>query len=123
MGTTNGHRRHDSDSRAQNAAATPTGARGICLSGGGIRSASYGLGALQAMQEHGLVTGDEDERVDYLAAVSGGSYIASALTMVARGPIDPRDRQEHVLAAHDPFARGTPEEQYLRDHTTYLVQG
>src|SRR5205814_8933599 len=88
------------------------GRSGICLSGGGIRSAAYSLGALQAMQEHGLVTGAD--KVDYLSAVSGGSYIASALTIIAAGPINDLDREERVQVAGDPFARGTPEEQYLR---------
>ena len=110
---------HD-DTRWVAAQGSP-GISGISLSGGGIRSAAYSLGALQAMQEHGLVTGPS--KVDYLSAVSGGSYIASALTMIARGPITEADRNAGVLSAADPFARGTPEEKYLRAHTTYLVHG
>lgn len=59
---------------------------GICLSGGGIRSASYCLGALQSLGKHGLLFGGPG-RAKYLTSVSGGSYIATALTMVTKGPI------------------------------------
>ena len=52
---------------------------GICCSGGGIRSAAFNLGALQSLQAEG-----ELQRASYLAAVSGGSYIAAANT--ARAP-------------------------------------
>src|SRR4051812_40974604 len=47
----------------------------LCLSGGGIRSATFNLGVLQAMAKHGLL-----ERMDYLSTVSGGGYIGSWLT-------------------------------------------
>ena len=103
------------------AAAAKPGTVGICLSGGGIRAAAYGLGALQAMQENGLLTGAD--RADYLAAVSGGSYIATAVTLVAQGGLPDEPGGDAVLGAEDPFARGTPEEQYVRNHTTYLVHG
>ena len=47
---------------------------GLALSGGGIRSASFCLGVLQA-----LVTGGVMPNVDYLSTVSGGGYVGSAL--------------------------------------------
>ena len=53
--------------------AEPAGRTGVCFSGGGVRSAAYNLGALQELQASG-----ELQRADYLAAVSGGSYIAGA---------------------------------------------
>ena len=108
------------ESQAEAATAVP-GTVGICLSGGGIRAAAYGLGALQAMQENGILTGPG--RADYLAAVSGGSYIATAVTLVAQGGLPGEPGGDAALGAEDPFARGTPEEQYVRDHTTYLVHG
>ncbi|CAN7391671.1 patatin-like phospholipase family protein [Rhizobium sp. LjRoot98] len=43
---------------------------GLALSGGGIRSATFCLGVLQALSERGLMP-----RFDYLSTVSGGSYI------------------------------------------------
>ena len=48
---------------------------GIAISGGGIRSASFGLGVLQALLEQGKL-----QKADYLSTVSGGGYIGSALT-------------------------------------------
>jgi len=39
----------------------------VCLSGGGIRSASFGLGVLQGLARHGLLA-----RFHYLSTVSGG---------------------------------------------------
>jgi hypothetical protein len=47
----------------------------LCLSGGGIRSASFALGVLQALARHGLLF-----RFDYLSTVSGGGYIGSWLS-------------------------------------------
>ncbi|XHS00690.1 hypothetical protein ACFB49_22890 [Sphingomonas sp. DBB INV C78] len=45
---------------------------GLALSGGGIRSATFSLGILQALSGYGLIP-----RIDYLSTVSGGSYIGS----------------------------------------------
>ena len=103
---------------------------GICLSGGGIRSASYCLGALQAFERNGLLFGRTGAK--YLSSVSGGSYIATAFTMVTKGPITgaaderaiPPTRTDSTLEPDlRPFAHGSPEEQYLRNHTLYLTHG
>ncbi|MEK6664451.1 MAG: hypothetical protein AABY73_11360 [Pseudomonadota bacterium] len=47
---------------------------GIALSGGGIRSASFCLGVLQALSYAGWL-----KRLDYLSMVSGGGYIGGSL--------------------------------------------
>jgi hypothetical protein len=47
---------------------------GIGFSGGGIRSATFCLGVLQALAERDLL-----KRFDYLSSVSGGGYIATSL--------------------------------------------
>jgi hypothetical protein len=47
---------------------------GLALSGGGIRSATFALGVLQAMAGRDLL-----KHVDYLSTVSGGGYIGSSL--------------------------------------------
>ena len=52
---------------------------GIAISGGGIRSASFGLGILQA-----LCQSNKLKYFDYMSAVSGGGYIASCLTWFNR---------------------------------------
>jgi hypothetical protein len=48
---------------------------GLCLSGGGIRSATFGLGVLQGLAQLRLLG-----MVDYLSTVSGGGYIGSWLS-------------------------------------------
>jgi hypothetical protein len=48
---------------------------GLALSGGGIRSASTCLGALQALNQNVGIEG-----IDYLSTVSGGGYIGCSLT-------------------------------------------
>ena len=48
---------------------------GLALSGGGIRSATFNLGILQALERCGLL-----RCIDYLSTVSGGGYIGSSLT-------------------------------------------
>jgi hypothetical protein len=48
---------------------------GIALSGGGIRSASFGLGVLQALAKGGWL-----REFDYLSTVSGGGYSGASLS-------------------------------------------
>lgn len=48
---------------------------GLALSGGGIRSACFSLGVMQALAKHKLM-----RHVDILSTVSGGGYIGSSLT-------------------------------------------
>lgn len=47
----------------------------LCFSGGGIRSATFGLGLVQGLARHGMLG-----RFDYLSTVSGGGYLGSWLT-------------------------------------------
>src|SRR5439155_11016210 len=48
---------------------------GLALSGGGIRSASFCLGALQALDKADVL-----KNIDYLSTVSGGGYIGTSLS-------------------------------------------
>jgi hypothetical protein len=57
------------------AAAREDAVVGLAFSGGGIRSATFGLGVLEALQTHDLLRG-----VHYLSTVSGGGYIGSWFT-------------------------------------------
>ena len=105
---------------------------GICLSGGGIRSAAFSLGVLQEMNKHGMLHGPK--RADYLSSVSGGSYMAGAVAIVQRGRF-PKTRAPTPKESKPPpdpivpstsmpaFAPGSPEETYLRDNTRYLTHG
>ncbi len=47
----------------------------VCLSGGGIRSATFNLGMVQGLARHGLL-----EKFDYLSTVSGGGYTGGWLS-------------------------------------------
>ena len=87
---------------------------GICCSGGGVRSASFNLGALQALQEAGVLG-----KAEYLASVSGGGYTAAAMTMVAGSGTD----RVFTDGCPPPFDPGSPEETYLRNRSSYLATG
>jgi hypothetical protein len=47
----------------------------VCFSGGGIRSATFGLGVLQGLARHNLLS-----KFEYISTVSGGGYIGSWLS-------------------------------------------
>ena len=49
---------------------TELGLIGLALSGGGIRSATFSLGVIQALAKHNIL-----KKVDYLSTVSGGGFI------------------------------------------------
>lgn len=73
-----GPRRQTQNDRRYGRASLPSPTRpavtndlyGIALSGGGMRSATFSLGVLQALSENGLL-----EPADYLSTVSGGGYV------------------------------------------------
>jgi hypothetical protein len=81
------------------------------------------------MQRRNMLCGPESERATYLSAVSGGSYITGAYTLLERqrqrgsmrpmADVPPFDRPR----PNDPGPPVTPEEHYLSDHTLYLVHG
>jgi len=88
---------------------------GISLSGGGIRSATFNLGALQALQKHQQLT-----RFDYLSTVSGGGYIASSLTwfksrFAEQFPFG-TDRKDHSKVGGSVLS-------WLRAHSNFLTPG
>jgi len=82
------------------------GARfGLAFSGGGIRSATFNLGIVQALVRHGLL-----DKVDYLSTVSGGGYIGSWLSALIRrcgGSVGPADLERSIA--------------YLRRYSDYLT--
>jgi uncharacterized membrane protein YqhA len=101
---------------------------GICVSGGGIRAASFGLGALQALQQgRGLLRGENSAR--YLSAVSGGSYIAGAYVLLSCSDrIRPAGTAKGTFGAapgegsEAPFAPGSAETEHLRRHCRYMLE-
>ena len=76
-----------------------------CCSGGGVRSAMYCLGALQRLDQGSL-----PGKVRWIVGVSGGSYIAASRALVAHDLKRPQTDDRNA------YARGTPEEQRLRDN-------
>lgn len=98
------------------------GGIGICVSGAGIRSAAFALGGLQVLQHHRIL-----KSASYLAAVSGGSYIAAAMALVTKGEIPSGSGHgpRFVKPGTDlpAFSRNSPEEQYLRNNLRYLTHG
>ncbi|GMA85765.1 hypothetical protein GCM10025868_10150 [Angustibacter aerolatus] len=90
---------------------------GVCCSGGGIRSASFNLGALQALQDEGVL-----DDAEYLSAVSGGSYIAAAWTMVGRTG-HPDDSDADLLREQPPFAPRSPRSATCATGRAYLAPG
>lgn len=61
--------------RAVHARIHEHGPSAVCLSGGGVRSATFALGVLQGLAHIGVL-----KHVDYLSTVSGGGYIGGWLT-------------------------------------------
>jgi hypothetical protein len=84
----------------------------VCCSGGGIRSASYCLGALQALEQAGFL-----DKTRLILGVSGGSYMATSRALVARG----LERGGAGPTGPAAYAPGSPEEQHLRDNTRYIA--
>src|SRR5262245_53195753 len=63
---------------------------GIASSGGGIRSATFGLGVLESLKEARLL-----DSIDYMSTVSGGGYIGAWLSANCRRA---DDRSQNWLA-------------------------
>ena len=74
---------------------------GLALSGGGIRSATFALGVLQAMAGRDLL-----KHVDYLSTVSGGGYIGSSLLWWLSG------LSGRTFGAR-PYAQSVPEKEWF----------
>jgi hypothetical protein len=92
---------------------------GIGLSGGGVRSASFNLGVLQAL-DTALDTGGKSwlRKADYLATVSGGGYVGLALQLLIRSAgLHGKDPQ---TLNPRPYAADAPETIRLGKHHRYL---
>ena len=86
----------------------------LCLSGGGIRSASIGLGVLQGLAKRGRLAD-----LDYLSTVSGGGYIGSWLmAWIHRAPRGAAGVIEE-LANSRSASSGAPETEGLEPEEPY----
>ena len=75
---------------------------GLALSGGGIRSATFALGVLQALAKCRIEAGKSElANIDVLSTVSGGSYIGGAISrLFARRQVScPDDVARAILPA------------------------
>ncbi len=87
----------------------------LCFSGGGIRSATFGLGILQSLAKQGLL-----DKFHYLSTVSGGGFIGSWLSAwIKRKTLDTVQKN---LVAKD-LVEGeveAPEITHLRSYSNYM---
>jgi len=89
---------------------------GVALSGGGIRSAAFCLGALQSLAARDLIG-----QIDYLSTVSGGGYTgASVSAAMSLPPAKGSAFQDFPFAAPREF-RDRPAVGHLRDFSNYLL--
>ncbi len=88
---------------------------GLALSGGGIRSATFALGVVQA-----LARKDRLRHIDVLSSVSGGGYLGAFIgrlfTRVISAVANPVERVQRILG--DPASN---ELWWLRRHASYLT--
>ncbi|MCP4303964.1 MAG: hypothetical protein GY788_03600 [bacterium] len=95
---------------------------GISCSGGGVRAATYSLGALQALTQQG-----EFQKARYLSAVSGGGYVAASYATVAKTssvpvPLEPGGSEDPWIFQPETAGQaGSPEARYLRNNSSYLL--
>ncbi len=90
----------------------------LCLSGGGIRSATFNLGVLQSLARIQLLG-----KFDYLSSVSGGGYIASWLRawMQRRGVADVVTELGSGARGCNPLATEPKPVSNLREYSNYLT--
>jgi hypothetical protein len=90
----------------------------ICLSGGGIRSATFNLGVLQALSKRRVLG-----QMQYISTVSGGGYIGAWLSSWMRRHAEGADGAMTELASRtgDPIEAEPQPLRYLRDYSRYLA--
>ncbi len=81
---------------------------GLAISGGGVRSATFGLGLLRGLARNGLLT-----RFDYLSTVSGGGFVGAMFGRLVT--------QVGIERAQQELARSTsPLLEWMRRYGRYL---
>jgi predicted acylesterase/phospholipase RssA len=94
------------------------GLAGLALSGGGVRSATFNLGVLQALGEQQLL-----RDFDYLSTVSGGGFIGGWLSKCIhekRGDVRAVEAMLTPGAAGDAIGCEPVPIQFLRQYSNYL---
>ena len=97
----------------------------FCISGGGIRSATFGLGVMQGLARYDLL-----HRFDYISTVSGGGYIGSWLSSWihrvsgATAATDSPEKEVARALSKSPTSKLHPEPatvEHLREFSNYLA--
>jgi len=90
----------------------------LCISGGGIRSATFGLGILQGLARCGLL-----EKFHFLSTVSGGGYIGSWLSAwIKNDPDGIRGVADELKRRPDSTLNPEPQPvRHLREFSNYLA--
>ena len=99
---------------------------GLSLSGGGIRSASFSLGIMQA-----LAYKDWLSKIDYLSTVSGGGYIGTSLTWLLSKKWQLLDKDFDTSPDNFPYVtypmcgkvNNKPDEDCTKDSMSVKVRG
>lgn len=105
-----------SENIGQNSPSAKAGLIGLALSGGGIRSATFNLGLLQALAEKKVL-----QFCDYLSTVSGGGYIGSCMTsLLADTPEASTKSEAFPLQDHREDGKERKEVGHLRASKNYL---
>ena len=103
----------------------PDALNALAISGGGIRSASFALGIMQA-----LVSGGVMKHIHYLSTVSGGGFVGASLTWflkrgLPQGPAGTEvDNFPFGTRGSSRLDRGAGRNRildYIRQHANYLV--
>lgn len=88
---------------------------GLAFSGGGIRSATFNLGILQALAKQNMLP-----QFDYLSTVSGGGYIGSWFSALVYR-LGNLDRARKVLMTRQEKGEEAPPLRFLRRYSNYLT--
>jgi hypothetical protein len=108
-------RRDDEQLRDVLKAMRKSGRAALCLSGGGIRSATFALGMVQGLARNRVL-----DRFSYLSTVSGGGYLGSWLSAWSR-----HEGFDKVVAKIDGDRTASPAREaapviHLRQYSNYL---
>ena len=94
---------------------TPKDRFGLALSGGGIRSATFNLGLLQALAQLGVL-----RQVNYLSTVSGGGYVGGFWTAWLRRRGN-RTGEKRFPLGNDRRGGERAEVRHLREFSRFLL--
>lgn len=91
---------------------------GMAFSGGGIRSATFNLGVMQALADYKLLG-----RIDYLSTVSGGGYIGAWLSACVRRGNSLSEVESQIAPTRRGYEHGPEAKQiaHLRSYSNYLT--